>query len=286
MNSSEKTPAGFSLNYLSDLSRFRSAPRPPRHPAELSIADSPPYFSFYYRTLASIAKLNAMLSTARQLDRRIIAPSFDSSDKSASKAEKLFRDANKLLKETQTELREVASGPRPHGPEAMGGSLCHAAQSHCFSLLARFANELRKAEIAHKMNLENGRESYSPFDVLRESNDDSSMRLYEADGTEVLVTELQPSKMKRPEHNLLSGASKLSRVIEEINSMCVAQGSVIDRIDFALDQAKKSAISGEQQLRIVKESLENSLTGKCLKLLVLLNLVVFLLLVLKLRARF
>lgn len=270
---------GFSASYSKYLEKLRSR-RPYSQPTddsnELSFQSSPSFLSFYFKAAVTISKIEGILSNVRQLDRRIVTPSFDSTEKATLRIQKLLREANSLLKETQGEVRDAKPVQHPLMARIVAG-----AKAQTCSTLLRLGEAIRVAEERLSLSINALKKSSSPFDILTDASESASKRLFDDEGQEVLVLEIESSKLVRPEVAMLQGASKLSKVLQEISIMCVAQGTVVDRIDENIRRAHHHALEAQKQLSEAKTELQSGLAARCTRLLLLLNALVFGLLVIK-----
>lgn len=270
---------GFSASYSKYLEKLRW--RPPyayvtSESNELSFQSTPSCLSFYFKATVTISKIEGILSNVRQLDRRIVTPSFDSTEKATLRIEKLLREANLLLKETQAEVRDAKSAQSPTMARVVA-----AAKAQTFVTLLKLGEAIRSAEDRLSLSLNSLKKSSSPFDILTDVSESASKKLFDDEGQEVLVLEIESSKLVRPEYAMLQGASKLTKILQEISIMCIAQGTIVDRIDENIRRAHTHALEAQKQLSEAKVELQSGLAARCTRLLLLLNTLVFGLLVLK-----
>ena len=258
-------------------SRFNSnQPQVLSYPSELQISNLPQQLAFYSKVKANMASIDTMLTSGKRLEKVLLAPNFDSSERAGMKIEKLLRECNRLLSESQTEIREKITCQN-----FTLQKIVEAAKGHCSVLISRAAIDIRRGEESLANTLKSIKSSSSPFDILTDPNETSSTKLFDDEGGEVLVLEIESSKLVRPELKALKGASQLTKLLEEMSVMCVAQGSIIDRIDEGISRAHQHAKEAEKQLLSAKKELESGFSSKLLRILIVLNVLFFSLLVLK-----
>lgn len=73
----------------------------------------------------------------------------------------------------------------------------------------------------------------------------------------------------------------LADMMGQMHEMVMEQGTVIDRIDYNLTQASIKVKKGNKFLQEAKETAESGFANKCIKILALINLVLFVLVLLK-----
>lgn len=272
---------GFSESNIKTFTHLRSRfnsnqPQVLSYPSELQISNFPQQLAFYLKVKANMVSIDTMLTSAKRLEKVLLAPNFDSSERAGVKIEKLFRECNRLLSESQTETREKITCQN-----FTLQKIVEATKGHCSVLISRAAIGIRRGEDSLANTLKSIKSSSSPFDILTDPNETSSTKLFDDEGGEVLVLEIESSKLVRPELKALKGASQLTKLLEEMSVMCVAQGSIIDRIDEGISRAHLHAKEAEKQLLSAKKELESGFSSKLLRILIVLNVLFFSLLVLK-----
>lgn len=81
--------------------------------------------------------------------------------------------------------------------------------------------------------------------------------------------------------NIVEGIKALTTILGQMNDIVIEQGTIVDRIDYNLEVASKHVKKGNKQLTEAKEIAENGFGSKCLKYLVIINLVLLFFVILK-----
>lgn len=74
---------------------------------------------------------------------------------------------------------------------------------------------------------------------------------------------------------------ELAAIFKELAVMIIDQGTVLDRIDFNMEQAVEHAEEGIEELKKAEEHQENAMPLKCIVLLVVLIIIAMILLITK-----
>jgi syntaxin 16 len=159
-------------------------------------------------------------------------------------------------------------------------------QSFCKQSLGKSVNFLRKQEVnianLHKtLTCKNGNES-SEFDFIM--NDTSKETWNDMEGREDMVmVSIEDQTSSEQMKEILKKINQLTKMLSNVNEVVIAQGEVIDRIDYNMEVALDNVAKGNKQLHEAKERMEKGCAAKAIKMLFVINIVLFLLVVLKLR---
>merc|ERR1712083_1045252 len=82
---------------------------------------------------------------------------------------------------------------------------------------------------------------------------------------------------------IASSISDLNTIFKELAVLVIDQGSILDRIDYNIDQAVHKSQEANDQLRRAERAQKNNRAMKCIFLLVIINVVLILILIVKAR---
>lgn len=159
-------------------------------------------------------------------------------------------------------------------------------QSFCKQSMGKSVNFLRKQEVniakLHKtLTCKNGNES-SEFDFIM--NDNSQETWNDMEGREDMVmVSIENQTSSEQMKDILKKINQLTKMLSNVNEVVVAQGEVVDRIDYNMEVALDNVVKGNKQLVEAKDRMEKGCAAKMIKILFIVNIVLFLLVVLKLR---
>jgi len=94
----------------------------------------------------------------------------------------------------------------------------------------------------------------------------------------------QSANFRNEEINkIASSISDLHTIFKELAVLVIDQGSILDRIDYNIEQVVHQSSEANKQLRKAEESQKSNRAMKCIYFLVIVNLVLILILILKAR---
>jgi len=87
----------------------------------------------------------------------------------------------------------------------------------------------------------------------------------------------QSEELKR----IVKGITALTGLLGQMSDVVIEQGSIVDRIDFNIEQASIKVKQGNKQLTQAKEYAESGMAAKCVNFLLAINLCLFVLVFIK-----
>ena len=156
-------------------------------------------------------------------------------------------------------------------------------QKYFSSLLLKKILNLRKLEERFfKIKEDLTTKNVSNFDFINENEiKDNEKMLYDQKGNLLKMNEILEYDLTDEMKEIYKSISNLTKLLKEIIVIVNEQGNLMDRIDVSMKIAVESAKETNKNLIITKEVLENSLSGKCLKILLFFNVLVFFLVLIK-----
>lgn len=80
---------------------------------------------------------------------------------------------------------------------------------------------------------------------------------------------------------VVEGIKTLTNILGQMNDIVIEQGTIVDRIDYNLEQASKHVKKGNKELKEAKEIAESGFGARIIKYLIIANGILFLFLLLK-----
>lgn len=244
------------------------------------------HFSFYGDLKRLRATFNSKLAQTRIRVSSRLKSTFDSKTSQDEEVQRMLGGCYQLVKSFETKMREHrATGPgfTPHSsPDRFDRSIC----AHLNSELSRMVKQLKKEEqkFFSAMRGRRDKDSASFFDFIHDNHISEDKRVVYSDkGDKMVMMDLSRHSQSEDLSRMLEQINSLTDLLGQVNDMVVEQGTLVDRIDVSLQEAVVSTQRGNSELKQVKDEMEKGCAARLLRYLIVANLVVFMLLLLKLR---
>ncbi|KAH6625755.1 t-SNARE [Boeremia exigua] len=256
--------------------------------------------------LAEIAKQTRRLD---QLHQKHILPGFDDEDvkkREEREIEQLtqeitrgFQRCQQAIKRIETMVREAKQqGNINQGEEVMAQNLKISLATRVGEVSAMF----RKKQSAYLKKLKDLGGFASPFrssTPMQNPYNDPAMQESDADRSFAQSTSLQ-TKQQRMRHDpnealiaqrereiedIAQGIIELANIFQELQTMVIDQGSMLDRIDYNVENMNRDVKEADKELKVASGYQRRTIKRKIMLLLAILIAGVFILLSLKLGTR-
>jgi syntaxin 16 len=224
----------------------------------------------WVRVLQSFTGLEATVGSKmdrlHMQQREYFSPRFVSGEEEEDQREELEKaaaDVQKLLKELE---RMVSIGVRPADAENSDEVNCAVnVQKHLSSRLNVLVNGFRDGQQLFMEQLKARDEKEKRFrqhgraEVHQELEQEAKIAAYmELGYSQVEITELLQEDERQKEvsnevQNILTSMQELQDMFRDLNAMVVEQGSVLDRIDYNIQQTKANMKKGREELNKARE---------------------------------
>lgn len=225
----------------------------------------------WIRVLHSFSDLEATVSSKTDRlhvqQRDYFSPRFSTSEEEEQsqrdELEKAAADVQRLLKELE---RMVSAGVRPADPDNPDECLCAKnVQKHLSSRLNALLSGFRDGQQLFMDQLKARDEKVKRFsqhgraETHQELETEAKVAAYmELGYSQVEITELlqEEERQKEVSHevqNILASMQELQDMFRDLNAMVVEQGSVLDRIDYNIQQSKQNIGKGRVELNKARE---------------------------------
>ena len=145
---------------------------------------------------------------------------------------------------------------------------------------------LRKQEL-HFMKLNKtiskGTGSSSDFDFMMQEKDIEETWEMSEGREDMIMLDISSQDNSEDMKNLLGKISKLTKMLTSMSEVVVTHGAMVDRIDYNMEMALVNVERGNKELFQAKEKMEKGCVARLIRGLFLLNVVLFFLVILKLR---
>ncbi|KAJ4986111.1 t-SNARE affecting a late Golgi compartment protein 2 [Stagonosporopsis vannaccii] len=256
--------------------------------------------------LAEIAKQTRKLD---QLHQKHILPGFDDEDvkkKEEREIEQLTQDITRGFQRCQQAIKRIEmmvreakqQGNINQGEEVMAQNLKISLATRVGEVSAMF----RKKQSAYLKKLKDLGGFASPFrspTPVQNPYNDPAMQESDADRSFAQSTTLQ-TKQQRMRHDpnealiaqrereiedIAQGIIELANIFQELQTMVIDQGSMLDRIDYNVENMNRDVKEADKELKVASGYQRRTIKRKIMLLLAILIAGVFILLSLKLSTR-
>ncbi|KAG0497864.1 hypothetical protein HPP92_002555 [Vanilla planifolia] len=216
---------------------------------------------------------------------KALMPSFGDGKDDQHKIEILTQEITGLLKSPRRGYRNYPQVTR-RKIRLLGKNV----QRSLASDLQKLSIELRKQQSSYLKRLRQQKEGPDSVDLEMNLNGSSS-RVQDEDFADLGFDELQMSKLKRSEAftkerereiiQVVESVNELAQIMKDLSVLVIDQGTIIDRIDYNVQNVASSVQDGYKQLQKAEKSQKEGGMVMCVSVLVIMCFVMLVLLILK-----
>lgn len=243
----------------------------------------PPWVDASEALAEDMVKIRGMLDELPKLHARALRASFDDDSAGAPQvqADNKAREITRALHNCEGRLR----GLRSHGSQEED-AVKKNVQAQAAQQLQKLSIEFRKAQKNYLLRLKKQAEGSTRTFVpgLEPTREDWAFGEHGRSKAEAMVEQADAAIVREREREIEAVAQSvedLAMVMKDLSTLVIDQGTVLDRIDYNIDQVGSHVEEGLEQLRRAERSQKKSRTTMCILLLVGAILFMLVLLVLK-----
>ncbi|RGB35608.1 t-SNARE [Rhizophagus diaphanus] len=198
-----------------------------------------------------IDQIKNLLPTLESLHKKHILPGFDDRTKEEKEIERLTDEITHLFQQCQSKIKRIAneslSSIAPNQERAMSKNI----QTSLASKLQELSSSFRKQQASYLKKLK-GRESKGSKFFLIESNDSNeddlelgftSSQLARVESSEAVI-----SQREREIIEIAKSIHTIAEIFRELQSLVIDQGTLLDRIDYNVEQMSVNVKSAVREL--------------------------------------
>lgn len=274
--------------------------RQPVSPGQTTIVKPPP--QPLPQWVALVESVNSDCAAAREalthlalLHRSILKVNFhdetgEGAQDQAADIETLSGEISTLLKRSEQSVKRIAlinnQGQLSQQERLIRVNVMRA----CATDLQALSKQFRQAQKEYMSALKE-REQIGIDLGFDDSTSTSSHRINLDEALEKGLTEEQAQQMQEMEANasereaeilrIASSVNDLATMFRELNVLVIEQGTILDRIDYNLEQTVEKVRSGTNQIKQADNYSKKAYTAKCMAVLVVLIVVLFFVLIIQ-----
>ncbi|CAM8979694.1 unnamed protein product [Rhodiola kirilowii] len=232
----------------------------------------------------NIQRARTKMTELMKAHAKALMPSFGDGKEDQLRIEVLTHEITELLKKSEKLLKKLSSG----GPSE-DSNIRKNVQRSLATDLQNLSIELRKKQSAYLKRLRQQKEGSDGVDL--EMNINGRSRMDDDEFEDVGFNEHQMSKLKKSEaltaerekeiQQVVESVNELAQIMKDLSVLVIDQGTIVDRIDYNIQNVTASVEEGFKQLKKAERNQKKGGMVWCATVLVIMCFVMLVLLILK-----
>ncbi|PSR85968.1 Syntaxin-41 like [Actinidia chinensis var. chinensis] len=246
---------------------------------------SPDWVDVSEEITANIQRIRVKMTELVKAHAKALTPSFEDGKEDQRVIEALTLEITHLLRKSEKRLRKLSvKGP------AEDSNIRKNVQHSLATDLQTLSMELRKKQSTYLKRLQQQKEGHDGLDLEMNLNEKISRSEVDEFG-DVGFSEHQMAKLKMSENfsverereirQVLESVNELAQIMKDLSVLVIDQGTIVDRIDYNIQNVAVSVEEGFKQLQKAERSQAKGGMVRCATVLVIMCFVMLVLLVLK-----
>lgn len=243
-------------------------------------------FSFYYDLKQKQSAFNSKLTQTKIKISSCLKSTFDVKSSQEEEIEKQLGTCYQIIKSFDSKMKEQIHQNNDFPANSAAERFRRSISVHMSSVFSKMIKQLKKEEqkFYQAVKAKKGKSQGSYFDFIHDEHiSDDKRVVYSDKGDKMILTDVSKHTQAEDLSRMLEQINSLTDLLSQMNEMVVEQGTLVDRIDMNLEDAVTKTKKGNEELLKAKEELEKGCAARLLRYLIVANLIIFLLLLLKLR---
>lgn len=216
---------------------------------------------------------------------KALMPSFGDGKEDQHRIESLTQEITSLLRKSENRLRKLSAG----GPSE-DSNIRKNVQRSLATDLQSLSMELRKKQSTYLKRLKQQKEGPDGDDLEMNLNRSQS-GMEDEDLDDMVFNEHQMARVKKSEaftaareqeiQQVAESVGELAQIMKDLSVLVIDQGTIVDRIDYNIQNVAASVEEGFKQLQKAERSQKKGGMVKCATILVIMCFVMLVLLIFK-----
>ncbi|RQM11789.1 hypothetical protein KXD40_002881 [Peronospora effusa] len=253
-----------------------------------NVTIAPKWVNVVNGTNQHVARIKGMMEKLNQLHTSRLMVRFDGSEsKYEQEIDHVTLEITDEFRSAEKGLRRMAQSDRNEEFSATDAKTRQNVQRALATQLQTLSSDFRKSQKMYLARVKNQKEGPVEFDFLTE-NDAKHKRHGRADTgftqaqvTEVEIAEDVINERDQEIQRIATSITELATIFKELAVLVIDQGTILDRIDYNMEQVVEQTEKGIEELEKAEETQKNSRPLKCISLLLVMIFIMTVLLVLK-----
>ncbi|XP_020538439.1 syntaxin-42 isoform X2 [Jatropha curcas] len=234
---------------------------------------------------ANIQLVRTKMAELVKAHAKALMPSFGDGKEDQRTIEALTRDITDLLRKSEKRLQKLSASESPEDSNVRKN-----VQRSLATDLQNISMDLRRRQSTYLKRLQQQREGYDGVDFEINLNE-KKFRYEDGESSDMGFNEHQMIKLKKSEHlteerereikQVVSSVNELAQIMKDLSVLVIDQGTIVDRIDYNIQNVANSVEEGFKQLQKAERSQKKGGMVMCATVLVILCFIMLILLILK-----
>ncbi|KAL7694463.1 putative target SNARE coiled-coil domain, RNA polymerase II assembly factor Rtp1 domain 2 [Plasmopara halstedii] len=253
-----------------------------------SVVIAPVWVDVVNVTNQHVTRIKGMMEKLNKLHANRLMVRFDGQEsKYEREIDQLTQDITDEFRNAEKGLRRMAQSDRNGEFSAADAKTRQNVQRALATQLQTLSGDFRKSQKTYLTRVKNQKEGPVEFDFLAENETKQNRRggadtgFTQAQITEVEIAEDVINERDQEIQRIATSITELATIFKELAVLVIDQGTILDRIDYNMEQVVEQTEKGIEELEKAEETQKNSRPMKCIGLLLVMIFIMTVLLVLK-----
>ncbi|GMP63850.1 hypothetical protein CsSME_00025370 [Camellia sinensis var. sinensis] len=236
---------------------------------------------------ANVQRVRVKIGELSKAHAKALMPSFGDGKEDQCRIEALTQEITGLLKKSEKRLQRLSAG----GPSE-DSNIRKNVQRSLATDLQSLSMELRKKQSTYLKRLRQQKEGPEPDGVDIEMNlNGNNSRREDDEFDDIGFNEHQMAKLRKSEaftaerereiQQVVESVNDLAQIMKDLSVLIIDQGTIVDRIDYNIQNVAASVEEGFKQLQKAERTQKQGGMVKCATILIIMCFVMLVLLILK-----
>ncbi|XP_057464640.1 syntaxin-43-like [Actinidia eriantha] len=251
----------------------------------LTVGLPPAWVDVSEEIAANVQRVRTKMAELAKAHAKALMPSFGDGKEDQQRIEALTREITDLLKKSEKRLQRLSAG----GPSE-DSNIRKNVQRSLATDLQSLSTELRKKQSTYLKRLQQQKEGPDGIDLemnlngnhtRREDDEFDDMGFNEHQMAKLRKSEAFTAEREREIQQVVESVNELAQIMKDLSVLIIDQGTIVDRIDYNIQNVAASVEEGLKQLQKAEKTQKQGGMVMCATVLVIMCFVMLVLLILK-----
>ncbi|GFZ07194.1 syntaxin of plants 41 [Actinidia rufa] len=251
----------------------------------LTVGLPPAWVDVSEEIAANVQIVRTKMAELAKAHGKALMPSFGDGKEDQRRIEALTREITELLKKSEKRLQRLSAG----GPSE-DSNIRKNVQRSLATDLQSLSTELRKKQSTYLKRLQQQKEGSDGIDLemnlngnhtRREDDDFDDMGFNEHQMAKLRKSEAFTAEREREIQQVVESVNELAQIMKDLSVLVIDQGTIVDRIDYNIQNVAASVEEGLKQLQKAEKTQKQGGMVMCATVLVIMCFIMLVLLILK-----
>ncbi|KAI8025828.1 Syntaxin-43 [Camellia lanceoleosa] len=234
---------------------------------------------------ANVQRARVKIAELAKAHTKALMPSFGDGKEDQRRIESLTQEITVLLKKSEKRLQILSAG----GPSE-DSNIRKNVQRSLATDLQSLSMELRKKQSTYLKRLQQQKEGPDGVDIemnlngsnsRREDDDLDDMGFNEHQMAKLRKSEAFTAEREREINQVVESVHELAQIMKDLSVLVIDQGTIVDRIDYNIQNVAASVEDGFKQLQKAEKTQKEGGMVMCVSVLIIMCFLMLVLLILK-----